>query len=227
MQRLPHKEAALRRELLFSELFVPSLMAMERRGGFDREALLIMQDSQALRVIALCPPEESDLAVFTEMLKGKMIELDESEESSSSDLLSYQETAESVLAVDARRHGVNLKDIADHIKEAAACGAKVDIGSVARHAYMSMAKLGALVERGSAVGGTALARSITSYLESGIVGLAFDGPNGHSGRQLLLAVDQIGADPEAYIEFSDSASTILPGSDPWDFEPAELQGYEF
>ena len=44
------------------------------------------------------------------------------------------------------------------------------------------------------------------------------------GRKLLEAVDRIGQNPAAYVEFRDPDRLGMPERGPWDYEPIHRQG---
>lgn len=238
------KQPSHLREPTIPELVIPDLKAMERSGNYNREVLLWLQDGYVNRAIKEHLPQLKDLHTRLvesgespdEARRQKMQALVEFTRATYStekaagrgaDLKSYLDAAKTFFEAEAVRYGGHLRELAEYIKKALENGEKPDIERHARHAWVSTAKLSSVIQHFENQNGKPAALQVANLMRKGIEEIKFvtvgDQPT-NVGRELLRAVEKIGQNPSAYIEFRDPSRMEMPERGPWDYEPMHRQG---
>lgn len=238
------KQPSFYREPIIPELVIPDLQDLERKGSYDRNVLLWLQDGYVNRAIkenvaqlrdlhtSLVESGESPETMRREKT-GALIAFtratyaNEKAEGRGADLKGYLDAAKTFFEAESARYGGHLQELAEYIKKALENGEKPDIERHARHVYVSMAKLSGAMIHLEGLSGKPAALQIAHMMrkrrdEIKYVTIA-DQPT-NVGRKLMEVVERIGENPRAYIEFRDPDRLGMPERGPWDYEPMQRQG---
>lgn len=234
------KQPTLHREPIINELVIPSLKAMEG-SGYNRHVLLWLQDGYVNKALtqnqrelggmraSLVEQGLSDEEIKREQMQAlakfaRQTYKAEQAEGRGADLKSYLDAANTFYEAESLRYGSHLQEVAEYIEKALANGEKPDLDRLARHAYISMAKMSSAIEQLKGMNGEAEAQKVAQFMNRGITKINFttvgDQPT-NVGRQLLKLVDEIAQNPKKYIEFRDPSDLPMPKRQPWEFEPEQ------
>jgi hypothetical protein len=236
------KSSTVRRELTLYELVIPDLKDMNATGKFDRNVLLWLQDAYVSRAIKEHTgefisfhrrlsekplTEEERWRERTDFLKKITNQTYSTARSSGEgvNLQQYVDAARALYQSESVLYAGQLQELAEYIKKALADGVKPDIERFARESYVSMSRMSGAIKNLEGIGQRAGAAQVAQMMKQGIDQINFaavttPGVSLNVGRQLLEAVQRIGAQPEKYIQFVDAHKLGTPQAGPWDFEPS-------
>jgi|GEM_PF-2875019 len=238
-----NKGATVRREVTLRELVLPDLQQMAATGKFDINVLLWLQDAVVSRAMKECAGE---LVVFHRALAGEQGLSDDERwarktdflgkitketystikfEGGGVDLKSYVDAARTFFEAESTLYAGHLGELAEYIKKALEAGVQPDLERFARDTYISMARMSDAITNLESLGARAGAQQSAQMMRQAIQLINYtvvttEGTRLHAGRELLKIVNEIGKDPDRYIEFVDPAKLGPAKSAPYDFETA-------
>lgn len=234
------KQPTLHREPIINDLVIPALKAMEG-NGYNRHVLLWLQDGYVNKALAQNQRELGGLraslveqGLSEDDVKREQMQAlakfarqtykQEATDGRGADLKSYLEAAHTFFEAESLRYGGHLQEVAEYIEKALANGEKPDIDRLARHAYISMAKMSTAIQQLQGMSGQPEAQKVSAFMSRGIERINFTTVGDQpvtTGRQLLKLVDEISQNPKKFIEFRDPSELAMPKRQPWEFEPPQ------